>query len=244
MTLLEMPAGAEASGEGGAPSEPPPAAGGGAGRTAAAGGSRSTGPATPGNPSTCEGTTCPECSNDADCAQRGMVGGTCVNKTCFAPPRQCSMDKECESRGKEFVGGRCAAAKCLPNPKWRCEPLPMWPSATKTVELIVPIIDALSRNGLKDVKVVACNKLDLTCAAPITMGMTGADGKTKLSVPDNFTGYIQVTDLRGYAPSMYFLPVAWPEGGLLPTSDCCRRARSWTRSRARSEARSTRCAGT
>src|SRR5688572_22593810 len=59
-------------------------------------------------------------------------------------------------RGRPLCGGQVPAQS-----KWRCEPLPMWPSATKSVELIVPIIDALSRNGLKDVKVVACNKLDL-----------------------------------------------------------------------------------
>ena len=84
----------------------------------------------------------------------------------------------------------------------------------------------MSRNGLKDVKVVACNKLDLTCAAPITDGVTGADGRTKLSVPDNFAGYIQVTDLRGYAPSMYFLPVAWPENVCTTPCDTSTTART------------------
>ena len=211
-------AGAETAGAGGVQNNPPASGGApAAGTSASAAGTRATVPSTTqGNPTGCEGSTCPECSNDADCAQRGMAGGTCVNKTCFVPVRECSMDKDCETRGKEFIGGRCASTKCRPNPKWRCEPLPMWPSATKSVELIVPVIDALTRNPLRNVKVVACNKLDLTCAAPIQSGMTGTDGKTKLSVPDNFTGYIQVTDLSGYAPSMYFLPVAWPEGGLLP----------------------------
>ena len=196
--------------EGGAPAVKPPTGGSGGKLAVASAGTRA--PAA--GATACEGSSCPECSTDADCQKHG--GGTCVNKACFKVMHECNTDKDCETHGAEYTGGRCMATQCLPNPKWRCEPLPMWPASTGNVDMIIPVVDALSFNRVPNVKIVACNKLDLTCASPVTMDMTGTNVEVKLSVPNNFSGYVQQTDRPQYAPAMYFLPAGWPEDGRFP----------------------------
>lgn len=191
--------------------------GGAAGKSGAAAGARSPAAAGSGGAmSTCNGKGCGECTVDADCERRGIAGGTCIDTTCYPPMQHCSADKDCESLGPEYVGGRCVTSQCRPNPKWRCEPTPQWPAAMGIKELSLPVIDALSLNPLSDVHIVACNKLDYTCAMPVTEANSGKDGSVKLSVPDNFMGYVQETGRTDYAPGMYFLPPALPQDGKLP----------------------------
>lgn len=163
----------------------------------------------------CTGQTCPECVSDQDCVRLGVVSGTCVASRCFAPQSQCNADADCASRGPEYVGGRCVATQCRPNPKWRCEPPPPPPQPGVTA-FTIPIVDALSRAMVPNVHVVACNKLDVMCTQQVADGTTGSDGRVKITVPANFMGYFQVTERRDYAPAMYFLPTTVPANGVLP----------------------------
>jgi hypothetical protein len=157
----------------------------------------------------------PECSVNDDCERRGVSGGMCVDSMCWAPAPQCNSDQDCVARGPEYVGGRCAATQCLPNPKWRCA-APVVSTASGTVELTVPVVDALSLAMVPRVRIVACNKLDLTCAMPAASATTGTDGKLKITVPASFAGYLQQTERTDYAPAMYFLPTTLPVDGILP----------------------------
>jgi hypothetical protein len=153
--------------------------------------------------------TCGECLKDADCEARLGSKATCVDKTCFAPAAQCEADEDCLARGPEYMGGRCADRQCLPNPKWRCEPAPT-PTASSTVELIVPVIDALALTYVPNIPLVACSKLDYACDEPVVKATTGMDGRARLTVPGNFAGYVEQTESTGFGPGLYFPP------GLLP----------------------------
>jgi hypothetical protein len=156
----------------------------------------------------CAGASCGECAQDGDCVERLGANATCVDRTCFAPEAQCEVDEDCVARGPEYKGGRCADRQCLPNPKWRCEPAPI--PATPMVDLIVPVIDALQLSYVPDVPLVACSKLDYECAQPVVKAMTGTDGRAKLSVPANFSGYVQQVESTSYGPGLYFPPALLP----------------------------------
>lgn len=162
----------------------------------------------------CSGSECAECTVDADCERRGVKGGVCADSMCWAPKAECAADKDCEAMGPEYVGGRCVDTICHANPRWRCE-VPPPPSPTATKDLKVFVRDSLSLNAVPNVKIVACSKLDLTCSAPVTSGMTDKDGNLAFTVPGGFSGYLQMTDRTDYAPAMYFLPAALPADGVL-----------------------------
>ena len=163
--------------------------------------------------SACEGPNC-DCSTDRDCEARGAAGGHCVEGRCWEREPECSTDDECIMRGPEFVGGRCQDRLCEPNPKWRCDPGSPT-SATEQREIVLPVIDALGLRYIADVPIVACNKLDYDCMNPIAKVRTNMQGEAVLTVPDNFTGYMQQTERNDYVPAMYFMPSLLPEDGRL-----------------------------
>lgn len=163
----------------------------------------------------CSGSSCGgECSTDADCEPTRGVGATCSDSKCFAPQPQCDADGDCATRGPEYVGGRCADRQCLPNPKWRCDPPPMY-APTDMIDLIVSPIDALQLTLVPNVPFVACSKLDYTCSQPVVSGMTGMDGTGTIKVPAMFAGYIQQNQRSDYTPGMFFLPGPLPMDGKL-----------------------------
>jgi hypothetical protein len=161
----------------------------------------------------CVGPECPECTTDDDCVRRGIVGGTCADSLCWKPQPQCSTDAECAQKGPEFEGGRCLAATCRPNPRWRCEREdPPDGSVMRTLSVLVR--DSLSLDPMTGVRAIACHKLDLQCAAPIAEATTNAQGDIVVTVPGDFAGYLQI-EHPGYFPAMYFLPGAYPADGRL-----------------------------
>jgi len=149
-----------------------------------------------------------------DCDQGGLTGATCIGKVCYPQPQQCTTDEQCGMVGPEYEGGRCVASTCLPNPRWRCEPTPPQTS-TVTRKLEIPVLDAISLGGLSGMTVSACQKRDLMCATPAAEQKTGSNGHVIFDLPENFSGYLQVTAQQGYMPSLYFLPTLVPENGLL-----------------------------
>ena len=192
-----------------------PAGGTGGGIAAPASGSAGNMAAAGSVASACSGSGCPECSTDADCERRGFAGGRCADSVCWPPAAECSIDSDCVAKGPEFMGGRCVAAQCRPNPRWRCEVEPPPETGSELKELSVLVRDSLSINPIPDVRIVACQKLDLMCAKPMVEGRTGKDGYLHISLPANFAGYLQQTDRSDYAPAMYFLPQAFPANGEL-----------------------------
>ncbi len=188
----------------------PSAAGRGAsGAQAAAGAAGATAAATG-----CSGASCPECATGADCEALGMLGGRCIDSICWPAEVQCSTDEECVVMGPEYVGGRCVSSACRPNPRWRCEATPST-STTEQKELTVLVRDSLSLSPVRMVHIVACAKLDLTCASPVAEATTDAQGELHITVPANFAGYLQQTERMEYAPAMYFLPSVFPADGVL-----------------------------
>jgi hypothetical protein len=165
----------------------------------------------------CEGRGCPgnpECKVDADCEALGMAGSTCINAICWSAEGMCEADGDCLVMGPEYAGGRCLSTVCWPNPRWRCEATPVV-STSEQKELSVLVRDSLSLNPLPMVHLLACSKLDVTCASPVADGTTGSDGQLKITLPANFAGYLQQTERMEYAPAMYFLPPVLPEDGVL-----------------------------
>jgi len=197
-----------------------PAAGTGAlsaagrGVPAAAGAPASGAAGAAGAASGCSGAGCPECSTGADCEARGMSGGRCIDSICWPAEVQCSTDEECVVMGPEYIGGRCVSSACRPNPRWRCEATQS-SATTEQKELTVLVRDSLSLSPVQMVHIVACAKLDLTCASPVAEANTDAQGELHITVPANFAGYLQQTERMEYAPSMYFLPAVFPDDGVL-----------------------------
>lgn len=161
----------------------------------------------------CVGDGCPECATDADCELSGR-GSRCIDKICWEAQPQCSADVECVTLGPEYEGGRCVSAQCRPNPRWRCEAPTSGPT-TEQKTLSVLVRDSLSLNPVSMVHIVACQKLDLTCANPTAEATTDGDGMLSITVPAAFAGYLQQTERREYAPAMYFLPSVLPDDGML-----------------------------
>jgi len=188
--------------------------GGAAGAGAGAGARAPVASAGAGGSAPCPGAGCPECATDADCELRGISKGTCSGSICFAPKAQCATDKDCEALGAEYVGGRCASSACLPNPRWRCE-VPASQSAIETRTFTVPLLDALSLAPVPNVALTACQKRDVTCARPVATGKTGSDGKLKIELPVNFSGYVQQSERSDYMPALYFFPSVIPDDGVL-----------------------------
>lgn len=208
-----MDAGTRSSGQ-----ESTPTLTGTSGSSGAASARASSGAGSPaaGSGGPCAGAACPQCSVDADCERLGMPNATCANALCWAAAAQCSKDDECAARGPEFLGGKCLAMQCLPNPRWRCEAESvnaMTTSEKRTLKLLVR--DSLSLDPVTNLHVVACQKLDLTCTHPITDATTGMDGYLSITLPANFGGYLQQSERREYAPAMYFMPAVFPEDGML-----------------------------
>jgi hypothetical protein len=126
----------------------------------------------------------------------------------------CNDDAECEKLGPEYMGGRCLMSQCLPNPKWRCQPLPP-PHAGETISFTVPIVDALTLADVADVRIKACDELDSTCETPVATATSGMDGKLKISVPANFAGYLLQNERMEYSPAMYFVPSSSPRDAVM-----------------------------
>ena len=185
-------------------------AGASAGNDAGAAASAGAAGACPVGASACGG----ECTDNQDCERRGITNGLCSGGICYPPAAECSADKDCEKKGPEFVGGRCLNSQCRPNPRWRCEPPPK-PVDGETRQIDVPVIDALSLGAMADVQIVACDKRDLTCDRPVTSAKTGRDGHLHMTLPTNFAGYLQQTEVAGYMPAMYFVPQLIPNDGVL-----------------------------
>lgn len=143
-----------------------------------------------------------------------MPGARCIDSICWQAEVQCSTDDDCEVMGPEYVGGRCVSSACRPNPRWRCEATQAT-STSEQKELTVLVRDSLSLSPVQMVHIVACAKLDLTCASPVADATTDSDGELHIKVPAGFAGYLQQTERMEYAPAMYFLPTVFPEDGVL-----------------------------
>ena len=162
----------------------------------------------------CPGASCPECNVDKDCDKGGETRVACVASICYQNTSQCKTVEDCVAAGPEYDGGRCVASTCLPNPRWRCKPTPPQTS-TATRKLVIPVLDAITLGGLSGVDVIACQKRDLTCAQPVASQTTPRDGRVSFDLPENFSGYLQITKFQDYMPALYFLPTTVPDDGVL-----------------------------
>jgi hypothetical protein len=123
-------------------------------------------------------------------------------------------DSECGAHGPEFEGGRCVESLCRPNPRWRCERPPPAATSTALAPLTILVRDSLSLSPLRGVHAYVCQKLDLTCAEPVTEATTNDEGYLSFEVPQDFAGYLQIEERR-YMPALYFLPTILPADGKL-----------------------------
>jgi hypothetical protein len=156
-----------------------------------------------------------ECAVDDDCARLGKVGAKCLDELCWedsAGPR-CESDMDCPAHGPEYIGGRCLEQACMPNPRFRCD-RPSMVTSKEPLPLDVFVRDSLSLNPLRELKALVCQKLDLTCAEPVSEVITGSDGHLRFEVPRDFAGYLQFQDRR-YMPALYFFPPVLPDDGKL-----------------------------
>lgn len=156
-----------------------------------------------------------ECNVDDDCALLGKPGNVCIDALCFpaAEGHPCKADAECSAFGPEFVGGRCVSSTCRPNPRWRCEK-PSTATSMAPLAVTVFVRDSLSLNPLRNIRAQVCQKLDVSCAEPVTETTSDGEGYFKFTVPADFAGYMKVEDRR-YMPAMYFFPPALPSDGKL-----------------------------
>jgi hypothetical protein len=145
-----------------------------------------------------------------------VSGGKCVGAKCFAPKPECEKDADCLPIGPEYMGGGCLNQRCVPNPMWRCEPMPPPPvGAMGMTMLVLPVINAISLAAVTNSRLSACNKLDLICANPVVTTTTDSKGELTIAVPQNFLGYVQQTDNPSYAKALYVLPPVLPSSGRL-----------------------------
>lgn len=120
-----------------------------------------------------------QCATDADCADRGFAGATCVDTVCVAPTA--TID-----------GGDSGAD--AGDPKWGCLGNVTWPAQDPTVKVLYRghFLTALTEAPIANLDVKACGRLDVDCTSPIASGTTDADGYVNLDVPKGFNGYLQM----------------------------------------------------
>jgi hypothetical protein len=151
-----------------------------------------------------------QCNVTADCTARGaaFAGTTCIDNTCQSPPPQCTVAADCAALGGSFANDICVSNKCVTDPKWGCignvAPLPSGGMTPVKVQLVDLINNSMP---VTNVSVELCEKLDPTCATPLTPAPAlDSMGNVTMTVASNFDGYLNITDpTMKYLPSLIFI---------------------------------------
>jgi hypothetical protein len=133
-----------------------------------------------------------QCTVDADCATRGFTSTACVQSVC--------VPKDAADGGD--AGSDADAAV---DPKWGCIGSVTWPASdpTQTVNFRGHFLTALTEQAIVGLDVKACGRLDVDCTTPLAAGTTDVDGYVNLTVPKNFSGFLQM--------------IAAPADGIMPS---------------------------
>jgi len=149
-------------------------------------------------------TSSKQCSQDSDCPKLGkaFAGSVCQKNLCVT---QCTVDADCAKLGGAFAEDVCQNNVCVAPVQ---DPLVCkTPDAgaaqtakfTFTIAFTAPMPDA------QPFDIVACNRLDVNCDAPVTDHVTAKAGDPiELDLPVGFQGYLQIKS-DSALPAMEFL---------------------------------------
>lgn len=161
------------------------------------------------------------CMQDAECARLvacelacAPLDDDCLGLCELAHPSGVALERAL---------GDCTAAKCAASciaPQWTCLENPVAPGPPPPITVTFSFSDYNSGKGIEGLSIVGCAFKDHACTAPMVPAVTtDARGYARLSLPNGFGGYIQVSGIA-YGDILVFLPtstrdmaIAWP----LPT---------------------------
>ncbi len=158
-----------------------------------------------------------QCTTTSDCTARGgaFIGSVCINSVC-SPPDAGSVvdarhdvtveaardargdarsDARSDARGDGPGDARRAedgAADAAASNDWTCLGNVHWPDASTGSEILtVPYVNAITSSAIPGIWVEPCQKLDPTCAHPLSeAGITDDAGIVTFSVPSGYDGYL------------------------------------------------------
>jgi hypothetical protein len=108
---------------------------------------------------------------------------------------QCTVDSDCPKLGASFASSVCQKNVCVVPPV--VDPLDckaVDAGTTPTVKLTFSIAYAAAPTTPAPFTILACDRLDVTCASPVAGPVTAnATDPIELDVPPGFQGYLQIT---------------------------------------------------
>lgn len=154
-----------------------------------------------------------QCVADGDCASRGFLESTCVQRVCVAPRSTAEAGAPPDPLIADPIWG------CLGNVKWASEDF------GKRLNSRQRFVRLLSEEPITGMSVRACGPFDPECTAAVTSSTTDADGYTNLSLNMGFQGFLDVkapSTFPGMAPSLIYIvpPIAKddPTDLVIPTA--------------------------
>jgi hypothetical protein len=125
-----------------------------------------------------------------------LAGAAALSCSVIIDPssKQCSQTSDCAKLGAAFAGSVCEQNLCVapPNPLI-CKSIDG--GANSTVKLTFTIDFATAPKDPGMFSVLACQRLDPDCSAPVAGPVVAAaGGQVELDVPVGFQGYLQITN--------------------------------------------------
>jgi len=162
------------------------------------------------------------CMQDAECARLAAcelacapLDDDCLGLCELAHPSGVALERAL---------GDCTATKCAASciaPQWTCLENPVGPGSPPPITVTFSLSDYMSGKGIGGLSIVGCSFKDHACTQPTAVPAvtTDANGFARVSLPNGFGGYLQVSG-NLYGDILVFLPpssrdlaIAWP----LPT---------------------------
>lgn len=159
-----------------------------------------------------------QCEQLEDCTERGSAfeQTECVDGYCTVIEREvfpqapeqatCKEDADCD--GSEA----CIEKKC--ESRWAC--VDGSPAASDDGALAISILVATSfGDPMPGVVGKACRSIDPSCSSPVLEAISDETGVFHLSLPADFTGYMEVV-VEPFFPVLYYFPAPLRSGMSLP----------------------------
>ncbi len=145
-----------------------------------------------------------QCEVDDDCTVRGgdFSSSECVDGYCSMVEEDirpavgsCSKDPDCD------VSEACVEKKC--ESRWQC--IDDAPASAADGPIQASLLVSNFGEPMPNVPARACRSADPNCSSPVAEVTSDATGRLNLSLPDGFTGYLEVV-VEPFFPVLYYFP--------------------------------------
>lgn len=159
-----------------------------------------------------------QCKIDDDCTERGgaFARTECVDGYCTAVERTelpsqpeqptCKDDGDCDA------SEACIEKKC--QSRWACIEKASTQTDKKAIEVSLPVATSFG-DPMPGVVGKVCRSIDPSCSSPVAEVTSDETGVFHITVPGDFTGYMDVV-VEPFFPMLYYFPTPLTSGASLP----------------------------